>query len=138
MLRAECEAHRIGYVLAIGCDRRIPTPAGLVRADALAESLPQRAWQRVSAGPGAKGQRYYDWAWVTLSSDDANDDTNCWWLLIRRHPTTGELAFYRCYAPPRTWSRCASWSASLDVAAATPARRTGSASRRRSTSDPGG
>jgi SRSO17 transposase len=32
-LRAECEAQRIGYVLAIGCDRRVLTPAGPVRAD---------------------------------------------------------------------------------------------------------
>ena len=26
-------------------------------------------------------------------------DTQCWWLLIRRHRHTGELAFYRCYSP---------------------------------------
>ena len=23
----------------------------------------------------------------------------CWWLLVRRHRHTGELAFYRCYSP---------------------------------------
>ena len=33
LLRAELEARRVGYVLAIGCDRRIPTAAGLLRAD---------------------------------------------------------------------------------------------------------
>jgi hypothetical protein len=77
-----------------------------VRADQLTASLPKRAWQRLSAGPGAKGQRYYDWAWVTLAAledtpaDDATSDTTaCWWLLVRRHPRTGELAFYRCYIP---------------------------------------
>jgi SRSO17 transposase len=101
-LRAECEAHRIGYVLAIGCDRRVSTAAGPIRADELAIGLPRRAWQRLSAGAGAKGQRYYEWAWITLiapatSSDDS--DTACWWLLVRRNRTTGELAFYRCYAP---------------------------------------
>jgi SRSO17 transposase len=26
-------------------------------------------------------------------------DTQHWWLLIRRNRRTGELAFYRCYAP---------------------------------------
>jgi hypothetical protein len=26
-------------------------------------------------------------------------DTQRWWLLIRRHRYTGELAFYRCYSP---------------------------------------
>jgi SRSO17 transposase len=35
-LRAELEAHRVGYVLAIGCDRRIRTAAGPIRADELA------------------------------------------------------------------------------------------------------
>src|SRR3954470_19395077 len=25
--------------------------------------------------------------------------TGCWWLLVRRSRTTGELAFYRCYSP---------------------------------------
>ena len=54
-------------MLAIGCDRRVPTAAGPIRADALAADLPRRAWQRLSAGAGAKGQRYYDWAWITLT-----------------------------------------------------------------------
>ena len=68
-LRAECEAQQIGYVLAIGCDRRVPTAAGPIRADALAAGLPRWAWQQLSAGPGAKGERYYDWAWITLTPD---------------------------------------------------------------------
>lgn len=100
-LRAECEANGIGYVLAIGCDRRVRTPAGPIRADTLAAELPRWAWQRLSAGAGAKGQRYYDWAWITLTPDraDTDTDTGCWWLLVRRHRDTGELAFYRCYSP---------------------------------------
>jgi SRSO17 transposase len=100
-LRAECEAQQIGYVLAIGCDRRVRTPAGPVRADTLVARLPRWAWQQLSAGPGAKGERYYDWAWITLTPDSCADGagTGCWWLLARRHRTTGELAFYRCYSP---------------------------------------
>jgi SRSO17 transposase len=101
-LRAECERNRIGYVLAIGCDRRIPTDAGPVRADELAAGLPRHAWQRLSAGAGAKGQRYYEWAWIDHTDRAHRDDplaTACWSLLIRRHRDTGELAFYRCYSP---------------------------------------
>jgi SRSO17 transposase len=107
-LRAELEAHRVGYVLAIGCDRRIRTAAGPIRADELAAGLPRQAWHRLSAGPGAKGQRFYDWAWIThhdrahpAQDGDADNplDTQHWWLLIRRNRRTGELAFYRCYAP---------------------------------------
>jgi SRSO17 transposase len=96
-LRAECEAQRIGYVLATGCDRRVLTPAGPMRADALVASLPRWAWQQLSAGSGAKGDRNYDWAWITLTPDDTSQ--GCWWLLVRRNQTTGELAFYRCYSP---------------------------------------
>jgi SRSO17 transposase len=99
-LRIECEAQRIGYVLAIGRNRRVPTAAGPIRADALAAGLPKRAWQRLSAGR-AKGHRYYDWAWISLDSAHTTvvDDTGCWWPLVRRNRTTGEMAFYRCYAP---------------------------------------
>jgi SRSO17 transposase len=102
LLRAELEARRVGYVLGIGCDRRVPTATGPMRADEIAASLPRRSWQRLSAGAGAKGQRYYDWALVSHpdpagSTDPA--DTECWWLLVRRHCDTGELAFYRCYSP---------------------------------------
>lgn len=102
-LRGELEGRRVGYVLAIGCDRRVPTPAGDLRADAVTAGVPARAWQRLSAGPGAKGQRYYDWALITLTNPDPKladpTDPQCWWLLARRHRQTGELAFYRCYSP---------------------------------------
>jgi len=101
-LRTELETNRLGYVLAIGCDRRIQTDAGPIRADQLAAGLPRRAWHRLSAGPGAKGQRLHDWAWIDHTDRDRRADpldTQQWWLLIRRHRDTGELAFYRCYSP---------------------------------------
>ena len=70
------------------------TAGGLtIRADDLAARLPARAWQQLSAGPGAKGPRYYDWAWAGLQG------RACRWLLIRRNPATGKLAFYLCWAP---------------------------------------
>jgi len=101
-LRAALEVRGVGYVLAIAGNRRLPTVAGPLRADALAAALPRRAWQRLSAGPGAKGQRYYDWAWLELPAParpGAAVGPGCWWLLIRRSRRTGELAFYRCYHP---------------------------------------
>jgi len=104
-LRGECEYHRIGYVLGVGENRRVETAAGPARVDELAARLPRHAWQRLSAGKGAKGERVYEWAWITLPAPtgrhDPHDllDTRCWWLLIRRHPDTGELAYYRCFNP---------------------------------------
>ena len=81
-------------MLAVARSHRVNAGAGLTRADALARRLPRSAWQQHSAGPGAKGHRYYDWAWIAITSSLPGHR----WLLIRRHRRTGELAFLRCYA----------------------------------------
>jgi SRSO17 transposase len=97
-LRTWLEQHHIAYVLAVARDHRVPAGVGrTVRADELAARLPRRAWQRLSAGDGAKGQRWYDWAWVTISNPGPGH--RC--LLIRRNRSTGDLAFYHCYSPQR-------------------------------------
>ncbi|TDD42329.1 IS701 family transposase [Saccharopolyspora elongata] len=94
-LRTALEARGVGYVLAMGRDCRVTTAAGKFRPDELATRLPKRLWQRLSAGAGAKGHRYYDWALVDIDPEPAGHR----WLLIRRNRSTQELAFYRCYAP---------------------------------------
>jgi SRSO17 transposase len=99
-LRAELEARRVGYVLAIGCDRRVPTAAG--RCVPTSSPPDSRAGPGSGSRRGAKGQRYYDWALITHPDPAAAADTTdsqCWWLLVRRHRDTGELGFYRCYSP---------------------------------------
>ena len=95
-LRRELEDRRTGYVLAVACSHRVTTAAGPQRADAIARGLPRRAWQRLSAGQGSKGARFYDWAWVTTDPGARAGHRS---LLIRRSNATGELAYYRCYAP---------------------------------------
>jgi SRSO17 transposase len=94
-LRRDLERRRAGYVLAVARSHPIATPSGASRADALAAALPRSAWQRCSAGRGAKGHRYYDWAWIATEPRRRGHR----WLLIRRSIRTGELAFYRCYSP---------------------------------------
>jgi len=63
-----------------------------MRVDELAAALPRSAWQRYNAGVGSKGPRWYDWAWIDVATNAQTGQT----LLIRRHPGSGELAFYRC------------------------------------------
>ena len=63
-LRADLECRQTGYVLAVAATHQVATAAGTCPARQLAARLPRRAWQRYSAGPGAKGHRYYDWAWA--------------------------------------------------------------------------
>jgi SRSO17 transposase len=60
-LRAGIEERQLSYVLAVAKSHSVTTAAGTQRADALTARLPPRAWQRLSAGPGAKGHRWYDW-----------------------------------------------------------------------------
>ncbi len=89
---------RLGYVLAVACAHRMPTGLGVYRADQIAADLPAHAWQRICAGAGAKGHRYYDWAFITLPLA-ADQLAGHHWLPIRRNRATGELAFYRCWSP---------------------------------------
>jgi SRSO17 transposase len=94
-LRAGLEERQVSYVLAVARSYHAATAAGVLRADALARKLPPRAWQRLSAGPGAKGHRWYDWPWVSIDPGLPGRRH----LLIRRHRRTRELACYRCYSP---------------------------------------
>ena len=94
-LRAGLRDRRVGYVMAVSCDHRIPTNGGPVRADSVARGLPPASWQRLSAGTGSKGERMYSWACLPLPPSDAGRE----WILLRRNDSTGELAFYRCYSP---------------------------------------
>jgi SRSO17 transposase len=94
-LRSDLERRRMSYVLAVACDHRASVSGTRQRAGALAARLPCRAWQRYSAGQGAKGHRYYDWAWLAIDPGQPGHH----WLLARRNRTTRELAYYRCYSP---------------------------------------
>lgn len=94
-LRSALEERQVGYVLATACSAEATTSAWKFRADALAAKVPKRAWQKLSAGAGAKGHRFYDWAVIDLTEPGPGHRQ----LLIRRNRTTGELAYYRCWSP---------------------------------------
>ncbi len=98
-LRAELARRGLGYVLAIRKSDLVLTPAGPFPAVELARRLPARAWQRLSAGPGAKGPRWYDWALIEAADPAAAEGQGPHWLLIRRRISDGELAFYRAHTP---------------------------------------
>jgi SRSO17 transposase len=78
---------------------------GQPRADVIAAQIPAEAWQRLSAGAGAKGPRWYDWARVRLARLQLTAEERRWehWLLVRRSrsdPT--ELAYSVVFAPAGT------------------------------------
>ena len=53
----------------------------------------------MSAGPGAKGPRWYDWALIEAADPAVTGGAGPHWLLIRRSISDGEYAFYRAHAP---------------------------------------
>src|SRR6516164_9518019 len=98
-LRAELARRGLGYVLAVASTHRIATGTGPRPAAELARRLPARAWQRLSAGPGAKGPRCYDWAFIEATDPAVTGGAGAHWLVIRRRISDGEYAFYRAHAP---------------------------------------
>ena len=105
-LRGDLEDRRVGYVLAVACSHRVEAGTAMTRADALARRLPRSAWQQVSAGRGAKGHRYYDWAWIALRPGPAGPR----WLLVAVIHGPGSWPFTA--ATPPGPSRSPSWSRS--------------------------
>jgi SRSO17 transposase len=97
-LRKALHRQGIGYVLAIAKNHQISTGIGSRRAIDLAVRLRPHYWNRLSAGRGAKGERWYDWA-VIDTTDPAAGQGGHHWLLIRRNRKSGEYAFYRAWSP---------------------------------------
>jgi hypothetical protein len=96
-LRQWLEGRRLGYVLAIASDQRMRWPDHEQRrVDTIAQSLPNLAWERISAGSGSKGERLYDW---TMISGWQEDGWNHGLLVRRSIEEKPEHAYYRFYAP---------------------------------------
>jgi SRSO17 transposase len=101
-LRRDLQARGMGYVLAVAKSHRVTASAflGPQRVDQITAALSRQAWNRYSAGAGAKGPRDYDWAWVAMAIIPPDDEhAGPHWLLVRRRISVGELAFYRCWSP---------------------------------------
>jgi SRSO17 transposase len=94
-LRDYIEQQGAGYVLRVGCDFRVQTtPHTRERLDHLvATHLTGRDQWETRSVPGSKGARAYAWAWLA-TADKAHH------VLIRKHRTSGDMAYHYCYVPP--------------------------------------
>nr|WP_262985419.1 transposase [Streptomyces sp. San01] len=94
------EDARLSYVVAVPKSQQVHGP----RIDYLIAQAPPEAWQRLSAGPGAKGERLYDWAAARLPAVwefDGEEPTRQRWMLARRsisrrHGRRGRSSVWRC------------------------------------------
>lgn len=93
------EDAQLSYVVAVPKSQQVHGP----RIDHLIGQAPPEAWQRLSAGSGAKGERFYHWAAARLPAVgefDGDEPTRQRWLLARRSITKpDEIAYYLACAP---------------------------------------
>ena len=92
-IRRWAEQHLCGYVLAVTSGQRL----GFRPVTTWIEYLPDGAWQRLSAGQGAKGPRLYDWA--CLPYRGAAPGFQCALLVRRSLAAPEEVTFYLTHAP---------------------------------------
>ncbi len=98
-LRVWLEARPIGYVLAVsGKDTVVGPDWRQRRIAAYLAAPPADGWQRLSAGAGAKGPRYYDWIRLPLLAPLV-DGWQRWVLLRRSVADPGDLTASVCFAP---------------------------------------
>jgi SRSO17 transposase len=95
-IRRWAERHRCGYVLAVTSGQRL----AMRPVTDWIEDLPADAWQRLSAGDGAKGPRLYDWA--HLPYNGAAKGFACALLVRRSASNPEEITFYLTHAPQGT------------------------------------
>src|SRR3954462_1094571 len=106
-LRTMLEERGRPYVLAVRSNEELEAEldGGLGRreAAALARASPPRAWRRLSAGAGTKGERLYDWARVRLvppPDGGGGGPPRERWLLVRRSiADPADLAYFVVFAP---------------------------------------
>jgi SRSO17 transposase len=100
-----------GYVLGVNSTQTFNSwlgkPEVCGTAETIAQGLEAKAWTRLSAGDGTKGERLYDWAYLELAELEAEEDgygTGLWTrgLLIRRNPVDGECAYFTTWCPAGT------------------------------------
>ena len=96
-LRRWLEERQQAFLLAVATDQRLwQQDMRQHRVDELARSLPKRAWKRLSAGQGSKGNRLYDWALIPWGKQRGWEHA----LLVRRSlEPEPEYAYYFTYAP---------------------------------------
>src|SRR5215470_535775 len=99
-LRGWLEAQHLAHVLGVSGNHYVWVDWQQRPVAVVAQRLPRQAWQRLSAGSGSKGRRWFDGAALRLAGAERGWQR---WLLVRRQvdkPT--ELAYYRVFAPART------------------------------------
>lgn len=95
------EKQGIGYVVAVSCQQRLLLNDCYGRVDEHVQALPKRQWKKLSCGMGSKGERFYQWAFVSFPTP-TDQGMHKGWLVRRSLNNPEELAYYFTHAPEGT------------------------------------
>ena len=104
-LRQALEDRAQAYVLAVAGNEKVWWGWQQPAVSAIHATLAEADWQRRSAGPGSKGERWYEWQWVRreVVGDAAPPAPRVRSLLFRRScKDPDDWTAYRVYAPRDT------------------------------------
>lgn len=118
-VRHYLEDRKQAFVLGISAGFMLRFPESdrirQARVDELFSELKAKSWQRLSAGQGSKGERFFDWVWLRLSdlSKDSRGTAKSAksaktkkfdkWVLARRSvQDPKDMAYYIVFAPSTT------------------------------------
>ena len=95
-LRHFLEEREQPFVLAVPSTQRVGLSA---KAAQVVASWPPEAWQRLSAGEGSQGPRWYDWACMSMPWRDAPAGMAHFLLARRSGSQPKEVAYYFVFGP---------------------------------------
>jgi SRSO17 transposase len=99
--RCFCEESGLGYVVAISSQAHLFLNGLRCRVSEHVQQFSNKQWRRLSCGPGQKGERLYDWAYVSWPNSKDKKFTRG--FLVRRSLSDPEdIAYFFTNAPQRT------------------------------------
>jgi SRSO17 transposase len=100
-LRVWLEEQDHAYVMAVSGKEYVWRAGRQHQVKSVLAALGTEGWERLSAGDGTKGPRWYDWCWLPLAAPWQSDWRR--WLLVRRSlRDPAELTAYVVFAPHAT------------------------------------
>lgn len=101
-IRKLLEDHDCAYVLTVAKSHKVWYRYAQLAVEALSAAIAAERWQRLSCGVGAKGERLYDWAWLSLPRILDNPAFRVGLLVRRSLDDQQHCTYYLTFAPATT------------------------------------
>jgi len=100
-LRDFLEQQQVRYVLEVACDQSVVFNWNKQRIDHLIAQVDAQDWSRLSAGTGAKGERWFDWIAIAAPHPD-HPGWQRWYIARRSVEQPEAIAYFLAFVPAGT------------------------------------